>query len=75
MAQRNKTNFTITSTMKVVMEMKVLTSLCSMAYQLFSKLSDQWIVDSGATKHMCSDKSIFTNLHTLSCPLYVTLGD
>lgn len=40
-----------------------------------SKPCNDWIVDSGATSHMCSDKSIFTNLHTLSSPLPVTLGD
>ena len=39
------------------------------------KLGNQWIVDSGATSHMCNDESIFTNLHALSPPMYITLGD
>ena len=39
------------------------------------KTGNQWIVDSGATSHMCNDESIFTNLHALSPPMYVTLGD
>ena len=34
-----------------------------------------WIVDSGATCHMCSDKSLFSELRTLETPQEVTLGD
>lgn len=34
-----------------------------------------WIVDSGATSHMCNDKSVFDRLKTLECPLKITLGD
>jgi hypothetical protein len=34
-----------------------------------------WIVDSGATSHMCKDRSSFTELHTLEEPLDVKLGD
>ena len=40
-----------------------------------SKSSNQWIVDSGATSHMCNDESIFTNFRPLSPSLHVTLGD
>ena len=34
-----------------------------------------WIVDSGATCHMCNDKKLFRELHNLSMPQEVSLGD
>ena len=34
-----------------------------------------WIIDSGATCHMCQDSKSFTNLHQLDNPIDVTLGD
>ena len=34
-----------------------------------------WIVDSGATTHMCNDSSLFRNMKKLEPPLQVTLGD
>ena len=34
-----------------------------------------WIVDSGATCHMCSNKKLFVDLHPLTKPMEVTLGD
>ena len=34
-----------------------------------------WIVDSGATCHMCTDKAQFVELEELKEPLQVTLGD
>ena len=34
-----------------------------------------WIVDSGATCHMCHDRKLFTALHHLKDPLEVVLGD
>ena len=34
-----------------------------------------WIVDSGATCHMCRDRNLFTDLHHLQNPLEVALGD
>ena len=36
---------------------------------------DSWIVDSGATCHMCNNKALFANLQQLKEPLEVTLGD
>ena len=34
-----------------------------------------WIVDSGATCHMCSNKKMFVDLNPLEEPMEVTLGD
>ena len=34
-----------------------------------------WIVDSGATAHMCNDVSLFTDMKKLEPPIQVTLGD
>ncbi len=34
-----------------------------------------WIVDSGATTHMCNDELSFTKLKQLQTPQVVTLGD
>ena len=34
-----------------------------------------WVVDSGATCHMCSDKNMFVDLTQLNTPQRVTLGD
>ena len=36
---------------------------------------DSWIVDSGATFHMCNDRKLFVELRNLDKPLEVTLGD
>ena len=36
---------------------------------------DSWIIDSGATCHMCHDKGLFVELCKLEKPLEVTLGD
>ena len=36
---------------------------------------DSWIVDSGATCHMCNDQKLFVELHNLEKPLKVTLGN
>ena len=40
-----------------------------------SNFHDQWILDSGATCHMCNSESQFVSLQVLSKPLTVTLGD
>ena len=34
-----------------------------------------WIVDSGATCHMCNYKNLFTDMRDLDTPQQVTLGD
>ena len=34
-----------------------------------------WVVDSGATSHMCSDHRQFVELHNMTKPLEVALGD
>lgn len=36
---------------------------------------DQWILDSGATCHMCNYETMFSNFRTLPSPLNVTFGD
>lgn len=40
-----------------------------------SDTRDQWILDSGATCHMCNDKSMFYTLQALPGSVKVTLGD
>ena len=40
-----------------------------------TKPVENWIVDSGATCHMCTDKAQFVKLEELKEPLEVTLGD
>ena len=40
-----------------------------------SNAHDQWILDSGATCHMCNDEAMFSHLRALRSPLNVTLGD
>ncbi len=37
--------------------------------------SNQWIIDSGATCHICYSKELFEDLHVLGEPQHVTLGD
>lgn len=37
--------------------------------------TQNWIVDSGATCHICNSKELFEDLHPLSRPQKVTLGD
>ena len=34
-----------------------------------------WIIDTGATCHMCHDSKLFTTLHQLEDPIDVVLGD
>ena len=40
-----------------------------------SNAHDQWIIDSGATCHMCNNEAMFSELRALHSPLNVTLGD
>ena len=44
-------------------------------HALAANSSGSWIVDSGATCHMCNDKNLFVDLRHLSNPQQVTLGD
>ena len=37
--------------------------------------TDSWIIDSGATCHICNNRQSFVNFHTLEKPQEVTLGD
>ena len=47
-----------------------------MAGHALSAISrENWIVDSGATCHMCNDKKLFREQHQLRRPQEVTLGD
>ena len=41
----------------------------------FSSRSSVWIMDTGATSHMCSDVSIMRNITTLVSPIRITLAD
>ena len=34
---------------------------------------DAWILDSGASEHMCSEKTVLQDLCDLQCPIYVKL--
>ena len=42
---------------------------------LVARSRNDWIVDSGATSHMCNDRSMFTELRELGSGDKVTLGD
>ena len=42
---------------------------------LVAKSRNDWIVDSGATSHMCNDRDLFTELYQLGPSEKVTLGD
>lgn len=39
-----------------------------------SMISPEWIIDSGATTHMCNDKTLFTEMRRTE-PVNITLGD
>ena len=45
------------------------------ALSVDSNVHDRWILDSGATCHMCNNEAMFSDLRTLPSPLNVTLGD
>jgi hypothetical protein len=40
-----------------------------------SATTSNWIVDSGATCHMCGNSKLFANLQRLEQPIEVSLGD
>ncbi len=40
-----------------------------------SREQTSWIIDSGATTHMCQEKQSFVNLYKLNNPIDVVLGD
>ena len=40
-----------------------------------SNTHGQWIIDCGATCHMCNNEAMFGELRALHSPLNVTLGD
>ena len=42
---------------------------------LTARSSDCWIIDSGATSHMCNNKELFVDYRELTQPEKVTLGD
>ena len=44
-------------------------------YALSATSKNLWIVDSGATCHMCNDKSLFRELTTLRKQQEISLGD
>ena len=57
-------------------EGSVLISIADHALSASSKDEQcAWIIDSGATSHMCRDKKVFTALYQLQDPIDVVLGD
>ena len=40
-----------------------------------SEPTSHWIVDSGATCHVCNSKELFEDFHPLQVPQQVTVGD
>lgn len=44
-------------------------------HALSASATSNWIVDSGATCHMCGNDKLFTKLQSLEIPVNVTLGD
>ena len=44
-------------------------------YAISATSKNLWIVDSGATCHMCNDKSLFSELTTLRKQQEISLGD
>ncbi len=46
-----------------------------MTHALAATFKGSWIIDSGATCHICNDETLFRELRLLDTPIYVTLGD
>ena len=42
---------------------------------LYALRHDEWILDSGATEHMCSEETVLHDLYTLQHPIHVHLPD
>ncbi|WP_171480101.1 hypothetical protein, partial [Acinetobacter baumannii] len=42
---------------------------------LIANRKSNWIVDSGATCHMCNEEELFTELSPLETPQDITVGD
>ena len=38
------------------------------------RMTSSWIIDSGASSHMCNDEQLFTKIETLKKPLEIVLG-
>ena len=38
-------------------------------------MTSSWIIDSGASSHMCNDEQLFTKMEILKKPLEIVLGD
>ena len=38
-------------------------------------MTSSWIIDSGASSHMCNDEQLFTKMETLKKLLEIALGD
>ena len=49
--------------------------MVSHAFKVSNCSMGSWIVDSGATSHMCGSKTSFVELRNLNQPMEVTLGD
>ena len=41
----------------------------------FDNCNNSWIIDSGASQHMCNDKNSFSKLTKLSQPIQIVIGD
>ena len=39
------------------------------------RITSSWIIDSGASSHMCNDEQLLTKMETLKKPLEIVLGD
>ena len=39
------------------------------------RMTSSWIIDSGASSHMCNDEQLFTKMETLKKPLEIVVGD
>ena len=46
-----------------------------MAYEEYTKLPEGWYIESGATDHMCCDRTTFADYQPLATPRPVYLGD